>query len=112
VFVYFRWQLLERPITLKKFNALPKVTAYFFEFNLKIRSELANPIEFKIQKEIKLGAHEPMRYKFKFYPADQVENASLNNYVFCQLREDRLVGSFMVIPPCEDQYFLKVSQES
>ncbi|XP_074596726.1 uncharacterized protein LOC141851833 [Brevipalpus obovatus] len=105
---FSKWQLLEKPITLREFNALPKVTPYFFEYNLKIRSEVANPIEFKIQKEIKIGAHETMRYKFKFYPADQVENASLNSYVFCQLREDRSVGSFLVSPPCEDQYFLKI----
>uniref|UniRef100_T1KRA8 Transglutaminase-like domain-containing protein n=1 Tax=Tetranychus urticae TaxID=32264 RepID=T1KRA8_TETUR len=105
---YSRWQLLDKPLTLEEFNTLPKVTPYFFEFNLKIRSKLANPINFRVQAEIKIGGHEAMRYKYKLYPADEVENASLNHYVFCQLKEDRMVGSFLVTPPIEGRYFLKV----
>lgn len=104
-----RWQLLVKPLTLDEFNGLPKVTPYFFEFNLKIRTKLQNPIEFRVQTEIKIGAHEPMRYKYKLYPADEVENPSLNHYAFCQLKEDRLVGSFIITPPIEGRYFLKVS---
>lgn len=104
--------MLDKPLTLEEFNTLPKVTPYFFEFNLKIRSKLANPINFRVQAEIKIGGHEAMRYKYKLYPADEVENASLNHYVFCQLKEDRMVGSFLVTPPIEGRYFLKVSQSA
>lgn len=64
---------------------------------------------FKVHKEVKIAAHEPMRWKYKLYPADEIENASLNNYVFCQLKEDRLVGSFAVTPPVEGRYYFKVS---
>ncbi|RWS17634.1 uncharacterized protein B4U79_08067 [Dinothrombium tinctorium] len=105
---YERWQLLDKPVNLDDFNAMPKVTPYFFEFNLKIRTKYQNPLTFRVQTEIKIGAHETMRYKYKLYPADEVENSSLNHYVFCQLKEDRLVGSFICIPPIEGRYYLKI----
>ncbi|GFY08338.1 kyphoscoliosis peptidase [Trichonephila clavipes] len=65
-----------------------------------------------VHKEVKISAHEPMRWKYKLYAADEIENASLNNYVFCQLKEDRLVGSFAVTPPVEGRYYFKVSNFS
>ncbi|XP_035207249.1 kyphoscoliosis peptidase-like isoform X2 [Stegodyphus dumicola] len=105
---YSRWQLLEVTVSLEEFNALPKVTPYFFDYNMKIRSRPQNPVVFKVHKEVKIAAHEPMRWKYKLYPADEIENASLNNYVFCQLKEDRLVGSFAVTPPVEGRYYFKV----
>ncbi|XP_076313648.1 kyphoscoliosis peptidase-like [Tachypleus tridentatus] len=105
---YSRWQLLDKPITLEQFNTLPKVTPFFLQYNLKIRSCVQNPIFCKVQTEIKLGAHEPVRYKFKMYPAEDLENSSFNKYVFCQLKEDRLVGSFIIIPPIEGRYHLKI----
>lgn len=105
---YCRWQLLDVLVSLEEFNALPKVTPYFFDFNMKIRSRPQNPVVFKVHKEVKIAAHEPMRWKYKLYPADEIENASLNNYVFCQLKEDRLVGSFAVTPPVEGRYYFKV----
>ncbi|KAI1309461.1 Kyphoscoliosis peptidase [Halotydeus destructor] len=105
---FSRWQLLDKQLTLDDFNGLPKVTPFFFEFNLKVRSKLTNPIEFRVQTEIKIGAHEAMRYKYKLYPTDEVENSSLNHYAFCQLKEDRMVGSFIITPPIEGRYFLKV----
>lgn len=105
---YHRWQLLDKPFTLQEFNDLPKVTPGFFDFNLKIRSKVSSPITFKIQSEIKVASHEAMRYKYKLYPADEVENSTLNHFVFCCLKEDRLVGSFTVTPPVEGRYYLKV----
>lgn len=105
---YHRWQLLDKPLTLQQFNDLPKVTPSFFDFNLKIRSKVSSPITFKIQSEIKVASHEAMRYKCKLYPADEVENSTLNHFVFCCLKEDRLVGSFTVTPPVEGRYYLKV----
>ena len=105
---YHRWQLLDKPLTLQEFNDLPKVTPSFFDFNLKIRSKVSSPITFKIQSEIKIASHEAMRYKYKLYPADEVENSTLNHFVFCCLKEDRLVGSFTVTPPVEGRYYLKV----
>ncbi|RWS23900.1 uncharacterized protein B4U80_11008, partial [Leptotrombidium deliense] len=84
------------------------LTPFFFDFNLKIRTKYQNPITFRVQNEIKIGAHEPMRYKYKLYPNDEVENSSLNHYVFCQLKEDRLVGSFICVPPIEGRYYLKI----
>ncbi|XP_023237011.1 kyphoscoliosis peptidase-like [Centruroides sculpturatus] len=105
---YSRWQLLDKPLTLDEFNNLPKVTPYFFEFNLRFRSNLQNPITFRVQTEIKIGAQKPMRYKFKLYSAEDMENPSLNNYVFCQMKEERLVGSFAVFPPLEGRYVFKI----
>ena len=105
---YNRWQLLDKPLTLTEFNDLPKVTPSYFDFNLKIRSKVSCPLVFKIQTEIKVASHEPMRYKYKLYPADEVENSSLNHFVFCCLKEDRSIGSFTVTPPVEGRYYLKV----
>lgn len=104
-----RWQLLDKPLTLEQFNSLPKVTDHFFEYNLRIRSRLPNLIQFRISTEIKIASHEPIRYKYKFFPADEIENSSMNHYVFCQLKENRLIGSFMVEPPCEGRFHLKVN---
>lgn len=103
------WQLIEKPISLSEFNALPRVTPQFFEYNMHIRSKQSHPYEFKVQTEIQIAAHETMRYKYKLYPADQAENESLNHFAFCQLQENRLVGSFIVTPPLETRYYLKVS---
>jgi transglutaminase/protease-like cytokinesis protein 3 len=102
------WQLIEKPISLKEFNALPRVMPQFFEYNLYIRSKQTHPYEFRVQAEVQIGAQEPMRYKYKLFPADQVENESLNHFALCQLKENRLVGSFIVTPPLEARYFLKV----
>lgn len=106
--LFSRWQLLDKPIRLEEFNSFPKVNENFFEYNLSIRSRIHNPLEFRISTEIKIGSHEAMRYKYKLYPAEEVENSSLNHYVFCQLKEDRLVGSFMISPPFEGRFLLKV----
>nr|XP_046918063.1 uncharacterized protein LOC124498365 [Dermatophagoides farinae] len=105
---YERWQLLDKPIKLDEFNAQPKVMEHFFEYNLSIRSRIHNPLEFRISTEVKIGSHEAMRYKYKLYAADEQENSSLNYYVFCQLKEDRLVGSFMVQPPLAGRFILKI----
>lgn len=105
------WQLLERPFFLEEFNALPKVTPAFFENNLRIRSKIMenHPIVFRIQTDIKIASHEPMRYKYKLYPVDEAESSSLNHYAFCQLKEERTLGCFTVTPPEEGKYYLKVS---
>lgn len=107
------WQLIDQPITLEEFNSLPKVTPYFFACNLKLRSKLGNKetlgcIEFRIQTELKMQSHEPLRYKYKLYPTDQLENTSMNHFVFCTLKEDRTVGSFTIIPPSEGRYCFKI----
>lgn len=100
--------MLDKSLSLDEFNSLPKVTPSFFDYNLKIRSKTQSPLSFRVSTEIKIGAHEPMRYKFKLYSTDEIENSSLNYYVFCQLKEDRLIGSFMIQPPTEGTYFFKV----
>lgn len=107
---YNRWQLLDHPITLDEFNEMPKVTPYFFQLSLQIRSRPQNPIVFRVQTEVKIGSHEAIRYKYKLYPSHELENDSLNQYVFCQLKEDRRVGAFTVTPPIEGRYYLKVRQ--
>ncbi|KAG0425157.1 hypothetical protein HPB47_027651 [Ixodes persulcatus] len=105
---YSRWQLLDKPLTLEEFNSLPKMTPHFFQFNMRIRTKPQNPIIFRVRTELRLASHEPMRYKFKFYPSDEIENATLNSYVFCHLLEDRTVACFGVTPPAEGRYFLKI----
>ncbi|GIY00409.1 uncharacterized protein CEXT_244081 [Caerostris extrusa] len=95
-------------LKLDEFNALPKVTPFFFEYNLRIRSRPQNPVVFRFQTELKLTAHKPTRYKYKLYSVEDRENGALNNYVFCQLKEDRLLGSFSICPPLEGMYYFKV----
>lgn len=105
----FRWQLLDVPMDLATFNSLPKVTPHFFQFSMKIRSKIQNPVEFRVRSDIRIASHEHMRFKFKLYPSEEVENSILNNYVFCHLVEDRLVGCFGITPPTEGRYYFKVS---
>jgi hypothetical protein len=108
------WQLLERPFFLEEFNALPKVTPAFFECKLRFRSKVteSHPIVFRVQTDIKISSHEPMRYKYKLFPADEAESSSLNHYAFCQLKEERTLGCFTVVPPHEGKFFLKVGSLS
>ncbi|XP_022654410.1 hillarin-like isoform X3 [Varroa jacobsoni] len=105
---YERWQLLDVPMDLATFNSLPKVTPHFFQFSMKIRSKIQNPVEFRVRSDIRIASHEHMRFKFKLYPSEEVENSILNNYVFCHLVEDRLVGCFGITPPTEGRYYFKV----
>lgn len=64
---------------------------------------------FKVQTELKIAAHKPTRYKYKLYSVEERENGQLNCHVFCQLKEDRLLGSFAISPPTEGLYYFKVS---
>lgn len=103
------WQLMEKAVSLQDFNSMPRVTAQFFEYGMQIRSKQRHPYEVRVQTEVCISAHEVMRFKYKLFLADQAENSSLNHFVFCQLKENRLLGSFTVTPPLEARYFLKVS---
>lgn len=104
----YRWQLLETPQTLDDFNAKPKVTPYLFNYSIKILSTIEDPLLFAHSTEILLSAPQVMRYKYKFYPLGSVESKRLNAFVFCQLKNNRMVGSFKVTPPEEDDYLLKI----
>lgn len=105
-----RWQLLEQPLSLAEFNVRPKVYPHFFEYRVRIRSAeaLKCPLVFAYSTEILLSAPQVLHYKYKLYPADGVEGHQLDRYVFCQLKEERLLGSFTVTPPDDGHYLLKV----
>ena len=71
---YSRWQLLAHPLSLKTFNEIPRLTAMFFEYQLALSSDTPTPIEVtgSAETEIRMRALEVTKYKYKFYPADEV----------------------------------------
>lgn len=65
-----------------------------------------------MQTEIKISAHEPLRFKYKLFHIDELENGSLNNFVFCSLKQERLVASFVICPPLVGRYYFKIYAKS
>ncbi|XP_037800326.1 uncharacterized protein LOC119595234 [Penaeus monodon] len=133
---YSRWQLLESPLDLETFNSQPKVMPGFWEVGLCLNKPTHCPVAFKQQTEVKISASTLVRYKYKFFPRErahyssadqpptimirptypypsppsllQTEDACINQWVFCSLKEDNAVGSFIVVPPEPSEYVLKV----
>ncbi|XP_047502409.1 uncharacterized protein LOC125047906 [Penaeus chinensis] len=105
---YSRWQLLESPLDLETFNSLPKVMPGFWEVGLRLNKPTHCPVAFKQQTEVKISASALIRYKYKFFPSNETEDACINQWVFCSLKEDNAVGSFIVVPPEPSEYVLKV----
>ncbi|XP_069975224.1 uncharacterized protein [Penaeus vannamei] len=105
---YSRWQLLESPLSLEEFNSLPKVMPGFWEVGLRLNKPTDCPVVFRMQTEVKISAMALVRYKYKFFPASETEDACINQWVFCSLKEDNAVGSFIVVPPEPSEYVLKV----
>ena len=70
---YSRWQLLTSPISLSAFNTIPLLTPMFFEYSLRLSSEMKTPVSItESSEDIKIGAWEVIRYKYKFYLASEV----------------------------------------
>ena len=69
---YSRWQLLSTPISLSAFNTIPVLTSMFFEYSLRLSVDLVTPITISGETEIKIGAWEVIRYKYKFFSASEV----------------------------------------
>ncbi|XP_071520428.1 uncharacterized protein [Panulirus ornatus] len=105
---YDRWQLLDTPLTLEDFNSLPNVTPEFWSCGLKLGRPRYNPVVFRNQTEVTLVATTLIRYKYKFFPADQTEEACVNQWVFCTLKEGGAVGSFTIMAPEKTNYILKI----
>ncbi|XP_063880201.1 kyphoscoliosis peptidase-like isoform X2 [Scylla paramamosain] len=105
---YDRWQLLEEPLNLEEFNALPKVLPEFWSCGLRLHRPLHNPVVVRNQIEVTLMAPTLIRYKYKFFPDDQGEDSCINQWVFCTLKEGGGQGSFTVIPPECANYVLKI----
>ncbi|XP_042874319.1 kyphoscoliosis peptidase-like isoform X1 [Penaeus japonicus] len=105
---YNRWQLLEAPISLEDFNALPKVMPGFWEVGLRLNKPMHCPVVFRQQTEVKISASTLIRYKYKFFRSNETEDACINQWVFCTLKEDNAMGSFIVVPPEPAEYILKV----
>ena len=54
----------------------------FFEYSLRLSADLQMPIEVALtEAEIKIGAFDVVRYKYKFYKADEV--IKIKNLHFC-----------------------------
>ncbi|XP_064097723.1 uncharacterized protein LOC135209071 [Macrobrachium nipponense] len=107
---YDRWQLLDRPLTLEEFNSLPKVMPEFWACRLRLDRPKSSPVTFKTQTEITLSSNVLIRYKYRFFPADdeEGEDASINQWVFCTMKDNDATVSFMIQPPEADSYILKI----
>ena len=69
---YEKWQLLATPVTLDKFNSMPLLNSMFFEYALKLSSDLQMPILAQDSVDVKIKAWEVIRYKYKFFLRDKV----------------------------------------
>lgn len=116
---YNRWQLMDKPISLGRFNALPHLTPAFFEYSLRLdsRARSSSPLVAGGDigpVDVNLWAWEVVRYKYKFYKDEEHDTTrrpsdKLNNYVFCFYRgRQRKHTVFRVNPPEEGAFFLKI----
>lgn len=106
---YERWQLLDSPISLDTFNALPLLNSMFFEYSLRLGPQLPSPIIIQESINIDIWAWEVVRYKYKFFAIDKPEGDTLNQYVLCYLKgRQRKLCHFHLTPPDVGQFFLKV----
>lgn len=71
--------MLEEPKTLDEFNVMPKVMPEFWSCGLRLQRPLHSPVVFKNQIEVTLAASSLIRYKYKFFPANQVRKARLSD---------------------------------
>jgi hypothetical protein len=70
---YERWQLLKEPVSLENFLVQPLLTGNFFDYSLRLEPELTHPIIVHEKKTtINIWAWEPVRYRYKFFPANRV----------------------------------------
>ena len=69
---YSKWQLLNQPVTLDKFNTMPLLTSMFFEYAMKLSSDQEMPIIVNESVDIKIKAWEVIRYKYKFFHRGRV----------------------------------------
>ena len=78
---YERWQLLKEPVSLENFLVQPLLTGNFFDYSLRLEPELTHPIIVHEKKTtINIWAWEPVRYRYKFFPANKVTS------ITCHLR--------------------------
>ena len=70
---YDRWQLLKEPVSLENFLVQPLLTGLFFDYALRLEPELTHPIVVHEKKAtLNVWAWEPVRYRYKFFPANKV----------------------------------------
>ena len=70
---YDRWQLLKEPVSLENFLVQPLLTGLFFDYALRLEPELTHPIVVHEKKAtLNVWAWEPVRYRYKFFPANRV----------------------------------------
>ena len=71
---YQKWQLLEEPISLDRFNTMPLLTSMFFEYAMKLSADLEMPIVVQDEIDVKIRAWEMIRYKYKFFKRGRVRS--------------------------------------
>ena len=71
---YERWQLLKEPVSLDNFLVQPLLCGLFFDYSLRLGPDLSHPIVVYDKKAaIDIWAWEPVRYRYKFFPANKVK---------------------------------------
>ena len=77
---YDRWQLLKEPVSLENFLVQPLLTGLFFDYALRLEPELTHPIVVHEKKAtLNVWAWEPVRYRYKFFPANKVMVEVINS---------------------------------
>ena len=95
---YERWQLLKEPVSLESFLIQPLLTGLFFDYSLRLEPELTHPIIVHEKKTtINIWAWEPVRYRYKFFPANRVRGLkfypiSMKGYFY--IKTDNMINIF------------------
>ncbi|XP_018016613.1 hillarin [Hyalella azteca] len=95
---YYRWQLMDVPISLDLFNSFPMITPHFWKCGLRFRKQRTSPFIFSQHGDLQLASSVYMRYKYSFYPADEAESDVMNRWVFASLKEGGAVVTFSMTP--------------
>ena len=64
---------MKEPVSLENFLVQPLLTGLFFDYALRLEPELTHPIVVHEKKAtLNVWAWEPVRYRYKFFPANKV----------------------------------------
>ena len=97
------WQLLERPLTLEQFVRLPVLKSHFFQYRIRIKSELDSVLATRSGR-LRLVVAYPRKQPLAFNARLELEGVQLTGY--CIHQYDQCQVYFDVCLPEVGAYFL------
>jgi hypothetical protein len=87
---------------------LPKTYSKFFSYKLQLLDKLQNQINFDTLTTIEIRSQESMKYSYNLYLSESSQKSLLDNRVFHEIKDKRIIALFTVFPPKIGIYTLEV----